>query len=141
MKIVPLKQEHLDRIEIQGAHAYVSGWLTEAIKKEMEKGMSFAAIDGDNVLGCAGIIDYWPGRSAAWAILSGTCGRNFVAIHRAVQSFLSLKTYGRLEATADVDFGAAHRWLEMLGFKLETEKMPGYLPNGGGAAAMYVMGV
>lgn len=137
MNIVPLKAEHLERIQAQGAQEYVSSWITPQIKAELAGSNSFAAVDGDEVLGCAGVIEYWPGRAAAWAILSGNCGRNFVRIHRAVLAFFQLQTFRRLEATADVGFGPGHRWLEMLGFKLETDRMAGYMPDGSDAA-MYV---
>lgn len=140
MRIVPLKQEHLERIDAQGAQEYVSSWITPEIKAELAGSMSFAAVDGDEVLGVGGVLEYWDGRAAAWAILSGNCGRQFVKIHRAVLAFLTLKKYRRLEATADVGFGPGHRWLEMLGFTLETPRMRGYMPNGADAA-MYVRGI
>lgn len=139
MQIVPLKKEHLDRIKVQGAQEYVSDWITPSVKADLENGMSFAAIDGDEVLGCAGVMEYWEGRAVAWAILSGNCGHRFAAIHRAVSTFLKLKDYRRLEATADCGFGPGHRWLKMLGFQLETAVMRGYLPTGGDAS-MYVRG-
>lgn len=139
MQIVPLNKGHLDSIRIQDRHVYISGWMDDATKSELVRGSSFAAIDGEKVLGCAGVLEYWEGRAAAWAFLSGDCGRHFVGIHRAVLSFLDLNKYRRLEATADVGFNAANKWLQMLGFTLETPEMKNYMPNGA-AAAMYVRG-
>ena len=140
MQIVPLKKEHLDKINAQGAQDYVSTWITSDMKKELAAGNSFSVIDGGEVLGCGGIVEFWKERACVWAILSGNCGSRFVVIHRAVAGFLSLQDYRRLEATADVNFGAGQRWLEMLGFRLETPVMKHYLPNGADAA-MYVRGV
>lgn len=137
VNIVPMKKFHLDRLHAQGAQEYVSAWITDDVKRELEHGMSFAAVDGDRVLGCAGVVEYWNGRAAAWAILGSNLGRQFVAVHRAVKTFLDLSDYKRLEATTDIGFCNGHRWLEMLGFAQETERMPAYLPNGGDAA-MYV---
>jgi hypothetical protein len=126
-------------MDLQGAQDYVSSWVTPAIKAELAQGMSFSAIDGDEVLACAGVLEFWPGRATAWAILSGRCGSRFRPIHRAVSRFLDLQS-GRIEATADIGFGPGHRWLQMLGFKVETECMKAYMPNGADAA-MYVRGV
>lgn len=137
MQIVPLTRAHLDQIEAQGNQEYVSSWMTPAIKEQLEQSLAFAAVEGDQVLGCGGMVEYWEGRAAAWAILSGKCGKQFMAIHRAVKKFFELHQPNRLEAVTDATFGPGHRWLQMLGFTLETEQMPGYLPNGN-AAAMYV---
>lgn len=140
MRIIPLTKEHLDRIQAQDAQEYVSAWITDQIKAELTQGMSFAAVEGDEVLCCAGILEYWEGRAAAWAVIAGNLGRRFIPIHRAAESFLKDSSYRRLEATADIGFCNGHRWLEMLGFKLETPVMKNYLPTGGDAA-MYVRGI
>ena len=140
MQIVPLKQEHLDKVRMQGGQEYASQLLTPEAKAALEGGMSFSVIDGDEVLGCGGVVEYWDGRAAVWALLSGNCGRRFTAIHRAVATFFDLKRYRRLEATTATEFEAGHRWLKMLGFKMETERMRGYLPNGADAS-MYVRGI
>lgn len=140
MRIVPLEQWHLEKIDAQQEHKYVQAWITPAVKEELAAGMSFAAVDGDKIFGCAGVLEYWPGRMGAWAYLSGDCGRHFVRIHRAVQSFLEMSDYARIEAAAAIGFGPGHRWLELLGFTVETPVMRGYLPNGADAT-MYVRGV
>lgn len=140
MHIVPLKEEHITQIEMQNGQHYISAFISPEMRAQLQAGMSFTALDGDTILGCAGVIEMWEGRAQAWAILSGKCGRNFVGIHRAVASFLSLKQYRRLEATADINFEPGHKWLKMLGFAAETERMKFYLPNGADAT-MYVRGI
>ena len=140
MNIVPLTKEHLDKINAQGAQDYVSSWITTEMKEELARSNAFAAVENGEVLGCGGVIEFWKDRASVWAILSGNCGPHFVKMHRAVSKFLTLADYRRLEATADVNFGPGQRWLEMLGFRLETPVMKHYLPNGADAA-MYVRGV
>lgn len=140
MRIVPLKKWHLDNLDMQESQLYIAKWLTPEMKACLENSLSFAGMDGERVLGCAGIIEMWEGRGAVWSMLSGSIGRQFVAVHRAVSGFLDASHYRRLEATVDVGFEEGVRWIEMLGFRLETPCMKGYLPNGGDAA-MYVRGV
>lgn len=137
MRIVPLKRWHLDNIEMQDAQDYVARWLTPEIKNVMENTCAFAAMDGERVLGCAGVIEMWEGRGAVWSMLGKDLGKQFIGVHRAVKSFLDNSRFRRLEATVDVGHEEGERWIKMLGFTLETPDMPLYLPNGGNAA-MYV---
>lgn len=139
IRIVPLKKEHFDEMTFQNDQAYSKIFITPEVKLELERGMSFAAVEDGKAFCCGGIIDYWPGRSSAWMILPEDLGHRFVPVHKAVKAFLEMQDYGRLEAVTASDFSNGHRWLKMLGFKLETERMKGYLPTGQDAA-MYVRG-
>lgn len=140
MRIEPLKKAHLDHINMQEAQKYVADWMTPEIAAQLQQQLSFAAVEGDEVLGCGGVIEMWEGRAVAWAMLAGNIGNRFLLIHRAVKKFFDTVDYRRIEATVDVGFNPGVRWVEMLGFRLETERMKGFLPNGADAA-MYVKGV
>lgn len=140
IRIVPFKREHLEKIKAAGTADFISSWINPGVVGELERNMSLTAIDGDEVLCVAGVVEYWEGRAAAWAMLADNIGRRFIPVHRAVNNFLDMCDYKRLEATTAVGFCNGHRWLEMLGFKLETERMAAYLPNGDDAA-MYVRGI
>jgi hypothetical protein len=137
MRIVPLKRCHLDSIDMQDAQDYVARWVTPEIKAMLENTCAFAAVDGTKVLACSGLLEMWEGRALAWAMLAKDLGNQFVGVHRAVKTFLDNSHYNRIEATVDVGFDEGVRWIEMLGFNLETPEMKAYLPNGR-AAAMYV---
>jgi hypothetical protein len=132
MRIVPYKPEHLQRMSLQEAQAYLSAWVTPDMAKALGDGLvACSALEGDDVLGCAGIIPIWAGRAVAWAYLAPDIGTRFVQIHRAVKKVIEGCYVQRLEATADADFPAANRWLRMLGFQLETpEPMRAYTPAG-----------
>lgn len=88
-------------------------------------------IDG-RVVFCAGVIPLWPGRSQVWAVIASDIGSmGMLRLTRAVRRFLTLQQEIRIEATVVADFGAGHRWMDILGFKRETpEPMRGYLPDG-----------
>lgn len=140
MRIVPLKRWHLEHIDMQDAQDYVAKWLTPEIKQAIEDTLAFAAVDGERVLACSGVIEMWEGRGVAWAMLARDLGAKFVGVHRAVATFLDASNFRRIEATADAGFVEGERWLKKLGFRLETPVMKGYLPNGGDAS-MWVRGV
>ena len=84
------------------------------------------------MLSVAGVSKVWEGRYQAWAFLSHDAGPSgFVAVHRAVRSFLDQSDIPRIEATVDADFDEGHRWMRMLGMECETPTgMCSYYPNG-----------
>lgn len=134
MNIVPFQAEHIERMRIQDAQAYSLAWVDDEQARSLEGIPSFTALDGDVVLGSAGVLPIWENRALAWAYLSSDIGPYFVAIHRAVKRFLDACPYRRVEAAVDIDFAAGHRWMRMLGFRREAERMVAYRPDGGDMA-------
>lgn len=75
---------------------------------------------------CAGIHDPWPGRAEAWALLADNLKHKMLAVHRSVLEFLDKINIKRIEAVVDRDFTQGHRWVELLGFTLEADRMRAY---------------
>jgi hypothetical protein len=134
IEIVKFRSAHLQWLELQEAQAYLSadiakpenGFLVE------QAGQAFTAMDGGQVLACAGVVEVWAGRAVAWAFLSKNAGRHMMAIHRAVAGYLLASKVKRIEAWVDEGFEPGMRWLEMLGFRQETpEPMRAFRPDGG----------
>jgi hypothetical protein len=137
MEIVPYKAEHLEALKLQEAQQDLSGFVTPADAKALEQGDAYTAMDGDEVLVCAGVMPIWKGRGMAWAYVSQNAGRRMLALTRAVQRFFEVAQYDRIEAAVEENFKAGHRWARLLGFKCETpEPMAKFLPNGS-AARLY----
>ena len=134
MIVVPFKAEHLELIELQGAQAYLSGWVSRRQGRALEKKPSFSALVGETPIAVAGIIPQWPGRAVAWAFLSDTGPKYFLGVHRAVQGFLDGCDTPRIEMTVGCEFPEAHRWARMLGFTMEAGYMKGYAPDGSDCA-------
>lgn len=139
MNIVEYRAEHLMKLRLQPAQRYLAAWTTDdhaaAIQTGIDAGTgwAFSAIDGDHILGVAGVQLYWPGRGAAWSYLSSEIGAHFMQVHRAVMRFMEGSFVHRIEATVDDGFEEGHRWARMLGFRQETSApMMGYRPDGGG---------
>lgn len=86
------------------------------------------------VIMCGGIIDIWPGRAEAWAVLDKSCQANPASVRgilRVAQRLLSEHPANRIEATVRSDgFEEGHRFIYRLGFKLEAPRMLKYHPSG-----------
>lgn len=94
-----------------------------------QAGPCYTAMVGLDVIGCAGVIEFWPGRSQAWALLSDTFPVYLRDVHRAVKLFMKSYEVARLECVVDPRNDKALRWAEHLGFSFESV-MKRYTPNG-----------
>lgn len=132
MDIVPFQVEHLKRINLQSSQMDAFTRLGDAEEAYLNASQyAFTALDGDEVVACAGIVDIWQGRGQAWALMSNSIGVRFVKVHRAVKRALDLYEHRRVEMIVDADFAEGLKWAELLGFKCETpDGMPGYYNDG-----------
>jgi hypothetical protein len=134
MKIVPYKAEHMRALKLQSAQLCNLNWMPLDQAEQIEQFTAFTALDGDEVLVCAGVLELWAGRGAAWAFLADGVGHRMVAVHRAVRRYFDVLGFRRLEAEVAADFPQGHRWMRLLGFELECPRMRGYFPDGSDAA-------
>ncbi len=134
MEVLDFKAEHLQRLKLQNAQLYLSGWVTLEQGRALENQPSYTAVVDGIPIAAAGVVPQWQGRAIAWAFLSEIGPRQFVGVHRAVKSFLDGCFIKRIEMTVNCDFPEAHRWAKMLGFSMEAERMVGYAPDGGDCA-------
>lgn len=100
-------------------HFAISGWL------------------GERCIGCAGIAEVWTHRAIAWAMLSEDCGRHMLEITRHVREALDLHPSRRIETAVFSDFPAGRRWVELLGFRLETPVPMAHYDGNGRSAWLY----
>jgi hypothetical protein len=138
MIVAPFTREHLRVMVIQQKQQGLEHLLTSEVCASLENGSSYAALDGDEVLACAGIIEVSPGRAVAWAYLSQNVGARMRGVTRAVKRFLDISTYRRIEMDVDCNFPQAHRWAKMLGFEMECERRRSFTPDGRDCA-LYAM--
>lgn len=131
MRIVPYRAEHLAELVLQPAQAWLAPVVTAEYRAALESaGPAFTAVAERRVLGCAGIVEHWPGRGVAWAMLAKDIGPGFVALHRAARRYLDRAAPRRLEVVVQRDFAAGRRWALLLGFQRETpDGMRGYGPD------------
>lgn len=127
IRVVPCEAAHLLRIQPQRAQ------LSEVHAESLAApaGMAWAALVDDEPIAAAGLVEVWPGRAYAWALLADAAGRHLLAITREIRSRLAAAGFRRVELAVDAGFAAGRRWAPLLGFHLETpEPMRAYLPNG-----------
>ena len=136
MNIVPFRAEHLFQVQVQRADAFAAEYISPEAALAMEQHVAFSVLEGEAVLGCAGVVSPWPGRGMMWALFSEDIGPHFVAVHWFARRFIRDCGIRRLEATVAVEFESGHRWARLLGFRQEIKRMEGYLPTGG-AASLY----
>jgi len=138
MIVVVFEREHLRRMVIQQQQQGLEHLLTDDVCAALEGGQSFTALDGDEVLACAGVVEITQGRAIAWAYISQHVGRRMRGVTRAVKSFLDMAQFRRIEMDVDCEFPQAHRWAKMLGFEMECERRKSFTPDGRDCA-LYAM--
>jgi hypothetical protein len=132
VEVVPFAPEHLGKLKLQSAQAYLGELMTgEQAAIIAETGPAFSGFIDGEIIGCCGLIEQWPGRAIGWALL-GQCGpRAFAMVHREAKRFLDEQDYRRIETTVEHDFCNGHRWVRALGFELETpDGMRAWSPDG-----------
>ena len=130
IEFVDLTPELLKGIEPQPAQRMPPDMYAQALAAPTG-GAKAALVDGVPIA-AAGVLELWPGRGHAWALLSVHAGPHLGAITRAIRRQLEALPLRRIEMAVDAQFPEAVRWAYMLGFECETpEPMRNYLPNGG----------
>ncbi len=133
IRIERFRAAHLAILQLQDAQSYFHDQIRSAdYAASLERaGQAYTALDGDQVVACAGVTEIWPGRAVVWSLIGKQAGRHMVALHRVVMGFLSTLAYGRLELWVDDGFAAGLRWAKMLGFACETPApMQNFRPGG-----------
>lgn len=129
-RIEPFEVRHLDELVLQTVQAGLLPFLDAGHARELaEKSFAFTGFQDGRVVGCAGLIEMWPGRDCAWSLLSDCGPKAFLNIHRTVVRFLDARKSRRIEMSVDVDHAAGQRWAELLEFKKEGY-MTSYSPDG-----------
>ena len=134
MNIVPFKAEHLMDLQLQESQQFCGPAVSPQYAMYLEGEFSFTALDGDKVLCVGGVTAIWDNRAIAWMLVDGSAGKHFVEIHKAAKRMLDMVPYARVEADTPCEFEAGHKWLKMLGFQLEAERMRAHRIDGGDSA-------
>lgn len=133
MIVRPFRPSDIAVLQIQQAQSYMRQYLSDIDARVLDiKDLAWTGEENGHVIACAGVIPQWPGRAIAWALMSPMAGKCFRRIHRSVSAFLDYnirERFHRIEATVDVDFDRAHKWMRMLGFEREGV-MKKYRPDG-----------
>lgn len=130
MEIVPFKKEHLKRMVIQQRQQDLARLITDEVCASVEGIESYTAIDGDEVIACAGAVQMDIGRALVWSYISANIKSRMIFVARAMKRFIAMSKYRRIEMHVDCEFKQAHRLAMMLGFEMEAERMKSFTPDG-----------
>jgi len=132
VRIVPFKEEHLEQFVYRGRRI-LGDYETELIRVYAKCGPAYTALDGNAIIGIAGVVILWPGVGEAWVYANPEIRRYPKTIHRAVKEKLDeiIAGYGlhRVQAFVLSDFETGIRWVKRLGFE-EEGLMRAYTPDG-----------
>lgn len=133
-----LKAEDLKVLISAGGRTYITN-ITKDNEDFLNSAEHYYTIFIDDTIAmCGGVSTYWPGRGESWAVLNPqTKHRHLIKVNHLVKKFLEECPVTRIEASVDVDFLDGHRWVQFLGFELETPVCRKFLPDGKDAS-LYV---
>lgn len=129
LEIVPLEARHVWQIKPQPEQEAIVDDVALNGAAHLLGPYSFAAVNGDEVIMCGGLMQIWDGRYILWSILSSDAGKYMIKLHRATRRAFGLVAWRRLELYVAIGHDAGCRWANMLGF-LPEGRMARFFPNG-----------
>lgn len=86
-------------------------------------GPAYTIIDGEEIIGCWGIVRLWGGVGEAWTVFSAAVARHPLWLHktarRMIQDVMAGMGLDRLQVNVLAGSGRNCRWVERLGFHSE----------------------
>lgn len=88
------------------------------------RGYSYSIEDKGKIIGCAGVVDMWPGVAEAWTLLSDEAKTKPFFLHRLtlriMKNIIQTKKYRRVQAIVCWSDPVSVKWIERLGFIKES---------------------
>jgi len=134
MNIVPFQAEHILRLQLQEEQRGLAPFITHAYARMLEGEFAFTGLVDGEPIAVAGITPLWENRGLCWCFMGAKAGPHFVQITKVALDLLDLAPYRRIEADTPCEFKQGHRWLRMLGFQMEAERMRAHRVDGGDSA-------
>jgi hypothetical protein len=136
MRIVAFEPDHLTAITPRAFEAkemLLLGNIRERAQEYLRYGPAFTGVDGDQIVGCAGLVVLWPGVAEAWAVSTHLWPSRAKSVHKAILHGLRELSFTmglwRIQTAIHGNHEVSYRWLLRMGFKDEGD-MPGYGPDG-----------
>lgn len=133
MIVRPFRAEDLALLAVQPMQELELALLSQQARRMLEQKSEPAvtAMEGDEVIGCAGIVPVVEPRAIWWVFLSRAAGPHMLALARLGKRLLVSSRFDRVETTVRADFPEGHRLARLVGLKDETPGgMQKYGPNG-----------
>jgi len=130
IQVVPYEAKHALALDLQMNQQSTTRFITLDYAKSLEGEFSYTVLLDGSPIAVGGVAKLWENRAFVWSMMDRCAGPYFTAIHRAAKKALERAPYRRIEADTPCDFPQGHRWLRMLGFHVEAERMQAYMPDG-----------
>lgn len=124
MHLIAFELHHLSLIRPQEAQ--------QEPMNAMPTGAAWTAVHDGLPLCCGGLVEMWPGRAYAWALLDRDVGPHMLKLTRDIRAVLASSGFRRIEMAVDAGFEPGERWARLLGFVPEVLARR-YMPHGGDA--------
>lgn len=120
IEVIPAHPRMAELLRLQEVQALNGQVMThEAVETACAGGMALAAVEGDKLIGMAGIYERWEGVGLAWALLAEDFSARRWTVFKLMKRALDLSTYRRIEAYVVEGHDSGERLLEHLGFVRE----------------------
>jgi hypothetical protein len=88
------------------------------------RGRAYTIKDKGKIVGCAGVLDLWPGVGEAWTCLTDDARAKPFFLHRRtykiIRKLIETGTYHRVQAIVCCEDAKPVQWIERLGFVKES---------------------
>lgn len=124
LDIVDFEAKHARELMRAGAEASYFAEFGENIFDHLE-GVEYCytGVFDDKILFCTGLVPLGPHKAEAWTLFRPNSKKDFSKTFYAVRRLLMVAPFDRIEARIRCDNAPAHRWIKLLGFQLEAERM------------------
>lgn len=118
--LIPARPLMAERLKLQSAQMMTGQMMTpENIELAISGGMALAAMDGEKIIGMAGIFQRWENVGLAWALLADDFPTYKLAAFRLMKRALDVSPLIRIEAHVASGHAEGERLLDHLGFAKE----------------------
>lgn len=138
IEIVEFKREHMEYLIDFQKPDYQAYFTNQVLDLLVSSKATFTAMkDGHEVLVSGGVRETWKNRGELWAVFTNVPGMYTAELHKAIKGFVENYEIKRMEMVVYKTNTFGHKLARALGFKLETETMAAFTPDGQDAS-MYV---
>jgi hypothetical protein len=127
VQIVPFQAAHIARLKLDTENAALPD--REFLVALEDEKYSYTLMQGERVVACLGVIEWWEGRGEGWMFLGPHSLRELCYLYRAMKRFFEACPFRRVEAVVRSDFPEAQDWVKSFGFKFEGH-LTAYSPEG-----------
>lgn len=118
--LIPARPWMAERLKLQSVQEVTGQAMTpESLAMAIDGGMALAAVDGDRIVGMAGIFERWTDVGLAWALLSDDFASHRLSAFKLMKRALDVSPLIRIEAHVATGHLEGERLLDHLGFAKE----------------------